>query len=224
LTAQKITTNLMGKEVSTMYIRKTKSTIYVPFLFKPSCKVEHALIDSGASHNFMDPKSAKQLRVKLTKMEEPVKVLNVDGSKNMARTIDTYVTILVKIGNDLRQLRFYLAELRTDRIIFSYPFLRTFNPMINWRTGKIRQGKGIMLLQKQKRVTMVKRLQLTALRQCGVPPPGYTIYMRRTSFAQQWMAATKKSCDHLTEVTLPPKYQHHEHVFDQNLAAHSPPS
>jgi hypothetical protein len=81
LTAQKITTDPEGQPDSTIYIRKTKSAIYVPFLFKPTCKVERALIDSGASHNFIDPKSATRLKVKLTKMEVPVKVLNVDGSK-----------------------------------------------------------------------------------------------------------------------------------------------
>jgi hypothetical protein len=84
-----------------MYIRKTKLAIYIPFLFKLSCKVKHALIDSGTSHNFIDPRSAKRLKVELTKMEEPVKVLNVDGFKNAAGTIDTYATIMVKIGSDL---------------------------------------------------------------------------------------------------------------------------
>jgi hypothetical protein len=90
--------------------------------------------------------------------------------------------------------------------------------------GKIGQGKGITLLQKQKGATMVKQLQLAALRQCGMPPPGHTIYMRHMSFAQQWTAAAEKSRDHLTEVTLPPEYQRHKRVFDQNLAACSPPS
>jgi hypothetical protein len=102
--AQKITTDPTGHPSSTMYIRKTKSAIYVPFLFKPMCKVECTLIDSGASHNFIDPKSATRLKVKLTRMKEPVKVLNVDGSKNAARMVDTYATILVKIGKDLCQL------------------------------------------------------------------------------------------------------------------------
>ena len=88
----------MGQVNSMMYIRKTKSAIYVPFLFKPTCKVECALIDSSTSHNFIDPKSATRLKVELTKTEEPVKVLNVDGSRNAAGTVDTYATILVKIG------------------------------------------------------------------------------------------------------------------------------
>ena len=124
-----------------MYIRKTKSAIHVPFLFQPSCKVDHALINSGASHNFMDPKTVARLHIQLGHMEKPVKVLNVDGTTNAAGTINLYATILVKIGEVSRQLRFYVAELGEDRVIFSYSFLRTFSPVINWRTGRIRKGQ-----------------------------------------------------------------------------------
>jgi hypothetical protein len=109
-------------------------------------------------------------------------------------------------------------------VIFGYPFLCAFNPSINWRMGKIGHKGGITLIQKQKRATIVKRLQLKALRQCGIPPPGHTIYIRHTSFAQQWMAAAEQLQEHLTEATLPPKYQQHVHVFDQNLTACFPPS
>ena len=52
--ARRITTD-PESEPSTMYIRKTKSGIYVPFLFKNACKVNKALLDSGASHKFLDP-------------------------------------------------------------------------------------------------------------------------------------------------------------------------
>jgi hypothetical protein len=117
-----------------------------------------------------------------------------------------------------------MAELGEDRAIFRFPFLRAFNLTIDWRTGRIRQKGGIMLLQKQKGAMTVKQLQLAALKQCGTPPLGHVIYMRCTSFAQQWMAAAERTHDHLTEVTLPPGYRHHERVFDQNLAARFPPS
>jgi hypothetical protein len=100
LKAQKITTNLKGNSVSTMYIRKTKSAIYIPFLFKPTCKVECVLIDSSASHNFIDPKSIKWLAIELTKMNDLVKVLNVNGSKNAAGIMDSYATIAVRLRSD----------------------------------------------------------------------------------------------------------------------------
>jgi hypothetical protein len=104
LKAQKITTDLKGSSISTMYIRRTKSAIYIPFLFKPMCKVKCALIDSGASHNFIDPKSVKRLAIELTKMDNPVKVLNVDRSKNTAGIVDSYATVGVKLGSDIRNL------------------------------------------------------------------------------------------------------------------------
>jgi hypothetical protein len=156
-------------------------------------------------------------------MDTPVKVLNVDGSKNVAGIVNSYATLGVKLGSEIRNLKFYLAELGEDCTIFGFPFLCTFNPLINWQTGKIGYKGGITVTQKQKRVTTVKRLQLQALKQCGVPPPGHTIYMRCTSFTQQWTAAAEQLWEHLTEATLPPEYQQHVCVFDQNLAAHFPP-
>jgi hypothetical protein len=134
-------------------------------------------------------------------MDTPVKVLNVDGSKNMAGIVNSYATLRVKLGSKIQNLKFSLAELGEDRAIFGFPFLHVFNPLINWQTGKIGYKGGITVTQKQKRVTTVKRLQLQALRQCGVPLPGHAIYMRHTSFAQQWTAAAEQSQEHLTEAT-----------------------
>ena len=67
-------------KVSTMYIRKTKNRIYIPFLFKNTCKVEKVLLDSGTSHNFLDPQTVERLKILLKNLAEPIKVLNVDGT------------------------------------------------------------------------------------------------------------------------------------------------
>jgi hypothetical protein len=208
------------KEEPTLCIRKTKSAVYTPFLFKLAGKIECALIDSSASHNFIDPQTVKCLGVQLTRLENPVKVLNMDGSQNTAGTVNSFTTLTMKLRTETRNLWFYMAKLGEDCAIFGFPFLRAFNLTIDWRTGRIRHKGGITLLQEGEMT--VKRLKLEALKQCSIPLPGHAIYMRCASFVQQWTAAAEKSQDHLMEATLPPEYQHHEHVFDQNLAAHFP--
>jgi hypothetical protein len=97
----------------------------------------------------------KHLGIQLTQLDNPVKVLNVDESKNAAGMVDFFATLTMKLGTKTRSLRFYMAELGKDCAIFGFP-LRAFNPTIDWRTGKIRHHKRIMLLQKQKGVITVK--------------------------------------------------------------------
>jgi hypothetical protein len=97
-----------------MYIRKTKTGIHVPFLFKNICKVEQALLDSSASYNFLDPKTAICLRITLLKLKQPVKVLNVNGANNAAGIINSYMTLEVILGSQKQKLKFYMAKLRED--------------------------------------------------------------------------------------------------------------
>src|SRR5579864_2676561 len=100
-----MTTDPKG-QISTMYIRKTETGIHVPFMFFPACKVEKALLDSGASHNFLDPKTVERLKIKLTKLPKAVKVLNVDGTDNTAGVVDSYARLTVRLGNRTEELKF----------------------------------------------------------------------------------------------------------------------
>ena len=42
----------------------------------------NALMDSGAEGEFIDQNYARSLGIKQTALEEPIKVLNVDGTQN----------------------------------------------------------------------------------------------------------------------------------------------
>jgi len=62
-----------------------------------------ALTDLGAEGKFIDQNYARSLRIKQTALEEPIKVLNVDGTRNKQGTIMHFTEIDLQIGNQIKK-------------------------------------------------------------------------------------------------------------------------
>jgi hypothetical protein len=75
----------------------TQNSINVPICFESSCgKAEKkALINSGATENFIDWQLAKALKVQTTLLLHPQKVYNMDGMENKAGVIEKHVMLWV---------------------------------------------------------------------------------------------------------------------------------
>jgi len=102
-------------------------------------KVEtNALIDSGAEGEFIDQNYARKLGIKRTALEEPIKVLNVDGTQNKQGTITHYAELDLQIGERIKRQRLYITGLGKQKIILGFTWLHQMNPDINWQTGEIR--------------------------------------------------------------------------------------
>ena len=95
-----------------------------------------ALIDSGATDNFLSPYIANRHKLPLSKLPKPRIVRNVDGSKNTIGEVmhDTVLRINYQ-GEDVDH-RFFIIDLGTDQMIIGYPFLEASNPQLNWTTGE----------------------------------------------------------------------------------------
>ena len=98
---------------------------------------EWALLDSGATENFIDSKTVVKLRLGTQKLTIRRLVYNVDGSPNLNGAITHAVDLLVKQGNRKERQRFYVTNLGKDSFILGYPWFRTFSPTIDWKNGKI---------------------------------------------------------------------------------------
>ena len=109
------------------------------FEFKSVSKTaeETALIDSGATENFIDIEVWKALNIGRFRLERTIPVHNVDGSINKNGNIDSYVWLKVRLGKQEKNMKFYLTSIGKERFILGYPFLGAFNPTINWQTGNL---------------------------------------------------------------------------------------
>jgi len=54
------------------------------------------LVDLGAMDNFIHPKFVRRLHVGTQKLEQSMKIWNIDGSTNRAGQLTEYVDLLVK--------------------------------------------------------------------------------------------------------------------------------
>jgi len=100
---------------------------------------EHlALVDSGAMENFMDQKTVIRLHLGTKKLKYPIPVRNIDGTENRAGHITDFLELIITRGQKKVPARFYVTNLGEDRVILGYPWLRDFNPDIDWPTGKLK--------------------------------------------------------------------------------------
>jgi len=82
---------------------------------------EVALINSGATENFIDQETIKKLKLGTRKLEEPVQLRNIDGMYNL---------LISHRGRKVTQ-RFYVTNLGLDKMILGYLWLCAFNPDID---------------------------------------------------------------------------------------------
>ena len=117
--------------------------IQIPFLFKhyQGQAEETALLDSGATENFVDFKTICQLRLGTKKLIVPRPVYNVDGTPNFHRTIMQTCKLWIKQGNKKAKQTFYATNLGKDRFILGYPWFHSFNPDIDWVKAQLQGPK-----------------------------------------------------------------------------------
>jgi len=90
-----------------------------------------ALLDSGATEMFMDKDMAKKHGFKITKLERPLKVKNVNGTENSGGSITHQVEVNVFYKNHVERMRIDVCNLEKTEVILGMPWLQAHNPEIN---------------------------------------------------------------------------------------------
>jgi hypothetical protein len=86
-------------------------------MWHKTTKVE-ALLDCGATHNFIDPNTISSLNMGTRLLPQPLIVRNIDGTINSDGTITRYCNLWVRRGNREECLGFYVANLGRDCIMW----------------------------------------------------------------------------------------------------------
>lgn len=94
-----------------------------------------ALIDSGATGNFIHTKAVERYQIPTHPMKKEITVRNVDGTKNKLGTIKDYVNIALDINGHREETQFLVTNIGNEDAILGMPWLKKHNPHINWSKG-----------------------------------------------------------------------------------------
>ena len=81
-----------------------------------------ALLDSGATENFMNLSYAKWLKLPIKQLEKPRKLFNMDGTENRSGELCFYTDLQVRTGGQNIGLQFFLSNLGEHKAILGYPW------------------------------------------------------------------------------------------------------
>jgi hypothetical protein len=93
-----------------------------------------ALVDSGATDNFISPAVIQHFGIPTRQLHKPRAIRNVDGTANKIGAV-THVTNLTLRFKGTRTQTFYIVDLGQDHMLLGMPFLAATNPKIDWSEG-----------------------------------------------------------------------------------------
>ena len=177
-------------------------------------KTKLALLDSGATENFLDLQTIVKLRLPTTKLKQVQVITNIDGTYNKAGSITRKCWLKMTLGIHSEEIDFFVIDLGQDYMVLGYPFLHCFNPAINWEVGELNGQKHLQITPIQ---IMEHEWHLWKFEHCGTQA-------WKTTFTQQWATKANKQRQLLIEDNLPEKYLRHSQVFSEKEAQQLPPS
>ena len=96
-----------------------------------------ALVDSGATENFLNLSYARWLRLPIKWLQQSWKLYNVDGSENKSGDLQFYTDLSVQTGDTWQILWFFLTDLGEHKAILGYLWFTATQPKIDWKQGWI---------------------------------------------------------------------------------------
>jgi hypothetical protein len=93
-----------------------------------------ALVNSGATDNFMHPAFTKRMGLGLQTLPNPKKIFNIDNTTNKSGMITHFLDLNIHTNGTNKEMRFLVTDIGNEEILLGYPWLATFKPKFNWRS------------------------------------------------------------------------------------------
>ena len=127
---------------STLVANVRNKSLDLPVILESELSKEEvgtmALVDSGAGGNFIDATFARMMKMDRTPLDAPLKVYNVDGTRNKIGTISEKVVVTLKVQGRNTRTELLVTGLGWKKVILGHPWLVELNPDIDWRKGTLR--------------------------------------------------------------------------------------
>jgi hypothetical protein len=185
-----------------------------------------ALVDSGATNNFMHPNFAKQMKIGQRELDKPKNIYNIDNTTNKAGQITHYLNLAVTTGGKTKEMRFLITDIGWEDVLLGYPWLSTYEPRFSWKHGTIDESNLPIVLRTinphDRREVIVRYLSTDERENIvaelehevgGEPPAIRNTLVKLAVDAQQY---TKK-------VEIPQVYKAFAKVFSEEESQRFPP-
>ena len=96
-----------------------------------------ALVDSGATDNFIHPNFVKRMGLGQRELDKPKNIYNIDDTTNKAGQITHYLSLAITTGGATKEMRFLITDIGREDVLLGYPGLATYEPRFSWRHGTI---------------------------------------------------------------------------------------
>jgi len=100
-----------------------------------------ALLDSGATGNFIDRDFVRTKGINTRSLSHPIPVYNVDGSPNEAGQISEVVDVVLRYKTHSERMLLAVSNLGKQNMILSYTWLKDHNPEVDWQTGEVQMNR-----------------------------------------------------------------------------------
>src|SRR5712675_781042 len=217
----------LRKTSDNVYISNRKSMNLRAYVHAAHRRTEApALLDSGATENFISLTYAKWLKLSFKRLPHERPLLNVDGTTNKTGSLKYYVDLQVQTGTKRTSMRFFLTDLGHHRVILGYPWFAANQPKIDWARGWIDTTQLPLILRDAK--AEKPRFNPST---CDLPDPtdSEILYIGRITIMSQIARQTTSSTlaeehDRPNLTPIPTEYRRHQKVFSEEAAQRFPES